>query len=199
MPMLVPAPMLVPMLVPMPTQVMLTHTTQLLLSCTPQPGFVQALRDADSVEPAILAKAHAILASKCNFPPTQLDALMNVTGQLQQQQQQPAAAGDLARTFAHVTEAEAAEPTANLLQRLEGTYVSCPLQPRVREAAAPRARDCDSAHQVDSQRPLAFDEVAMEGSVGYEHYYHQNISDSPQEGTPKAKMKRLGLELRTLA
>jgi len=155
-------------------KVMLTHTTQLLLSCTPQPGFVQALRDADSVEPAILAKAHAILASKCNFPPTQLDALMNVTGQLQQQQQQPAAAGDLARTFAHVTEAEAAEPTANLLQRLEGTY-------------------------VDSQRPLAFDEVAMEGSVGYEHYYHQNISDSPQEGTPKAKMKRLGLELRKLA
>ena len=29
-------------------KVMLTHTTQLLLSCAPQPGFVQALRDAVS-------------------------------------------------------------------------------------------------------------------------------------------------------
>ena len=162
-------------------KVMLTHTTQLLLSCTPQPGFVQALRDADSVEPPILAKAHAILASKCNFPPTQLDALAAVTAQLQQSADggQPAVvaahgADDLGAVFAHVTEAEAAEPTPALLRRIEGTYVK-------------------------AQRPLAFDETGMEGRLGYEHYYHQNIADNPQVGTPKAKMKRLALELRKLA
>ena len=162
-------------------KVMLTHTTQLLLSCTPQPGFVQALCDADSVETPILAKAHAILASKCNFPPTQLDALAAVTAQLQQFADggHPAAAvahgaDDLGAVFAHVTEAEAAEPTPALLRRLEGTY-------------------------VEAQRPLAFDETVMEGRLGYEHYYHQNIADNPQVGTPKAKMKRLALELRKLA
>ena len=109
---------------------MLTRTTQLLLSCTPQPGFVAALREADSVEPPILAKAHAILASKCNFPPTQLDALAAVTAQLQPAPAdcaaQPAAAAngaaDLGAVFAHVTEAEAAEPTPELLKRLEAAY-----------------------------------------------------------------------------
>ena len=52
---------------------------------------------------------------------------------------------------------------------------------------------------MEAQRPLAFDEMGMEGRLGYEHYYHQNIADNPQAGTPKAKMKRLGLELRKLA
>ena len=28
--------------------------------------------------------------------------------------------------------------------------------------------------------PLAFDEMEMSGSSGYEHYYRQNIADSPQ-------------------
>jgi hypothetical protein len=27
---------------------------------------------------------------------------------------------------------------------------------------------------------MAFDEMDMAGRLGYEHYYHQNIADSPQ-------------------
>ena len=47
--------------------------------------------------------------------------------------------------------------------------------------------------------PLAFDEMEMSGSSGYEHYYRQNIADNAQGSTPKAKLKRLGLELKKLA
>jgi len=39
----------------------------------------------------------------------------------------------------------------------------------------------------------------MAGAAGYEHYYHQNIADNPQEGTPKAKLKRLLRELGKLS
>ena len=116
---------------------MLTNTTQLLLHAAAQPGFVQQLREADTVDPDILAKAHAILASKCNFPPTQLDALAAVTAQLQPAAAdgavQPAAAAngaaDLGAVFAHVTEAEAAEPTPELLKRLEAAYGAAMVPP----------------------------------------------------------------------
>jgi ubiquitin-protein ligase len=139
----------------------------------PHPPGAQALRESDAADPAILAKAHSILASKCNFPPTQLDALAAVTQQLQQPQAAGGAA-DVAQAFAHVEAAEAAEPTPALLKRLEASYVA-------------------------AQRPLAFDEAEMEGPSSYEHYYKQNIADSPAAGIPRAKMRRLAQELKKMA
>ena len=164
---------------------MLTDTTELLLNCTKQPGFVEFLRDADSVEAAILAKAHHILKEKIgNFPPLKLDALGAVIGQLQRAEGggggagggAGGAAGGDADVFARVTAAEAAEATPDLFKRVDAAY-------------------------AEAQRPLAFDELEMEGttSLGYEHYYRQNIADNPQDGIAKPKLKRLMRELGKLS
>ena len=61
--------------------------------------------------------------------------------------------------------AEAAEPAAQLLERVDGEYTSL-------------------------MRPLAYGEMEMEGGGRYAHYYNQNIADAPADSMSRSKMKR---------
>jgi ubiquitin-protein ligase len=161
---------------------LLSDTMVLLLQCKQLADhFVDELREADAYDLSVLERAHRLLADKCQaeFPPTRLDQLGRLLGQLRAATA-ASTVGELQtvteRAAAAAAAAAAVESAADLLKRVDAQY-------------------------VETLRPLAYEQVDMENAAhtAFEHYYKANIADCPADAIAKSKIQRLMRELRKLS